>query len=203
MPLARASHRCAQSTSTTENNRPLRYRAHVDHRRRRPRLPDPGSPRCRQRVGHRRKSLRRKRQCHSCQERMALPLLLHDFTATVANSPANRRPSNPHRVASGSVLSVRAQPQSSPVRGSVGSLTVIVPRWVDLQQGNHSRLARGQVGQFGFASQRVRQIGYVPVPAISLARAVSRSSVSSAMGAGRRLTARGSTRSGRLATRCA
>lgn len=68
MPLARASHRCAQSTSTTENNRSLRYRAHVDHRRRRPRPPDPGSPRCRQRVGHRRKSLRRKRQCHSCQE---------------------------------------------------------------------------------------------------------------------------------------
>jgi hypothetical protein len=137
------------------------------------------------------------------QVRMALPLLLHDFTATVAKTLANRRPSNPHRVASGSDLSVRAQPQSSPVRGSVGSLTVIVPRWVDLQQGNYSRLALGQVGQFRFNSQRVGQIGYMPVPAISLARAVSRSSVSSARGAGRRLTARGSTRSGRLATRCA
>ena len=135
--------------------------------------------------------------------RMALPLLPHDFTATVAKTLANRRPSNPHRVASGSGLSVRAQPQSSPVRGSVGSLTMIVPRWVDLQQGKYSRLALGQVGQFRFTSQRVGQIGYVPVPAISLARAVSRSSVSSAMGAGRRLTARGSTRPGRLATRCA
>jgi len=68
MPLARASHRCAQSTSTTENDRPPWYRAHVDRRRRRPRPPDPGSPRCGQSVGHRRKSLRRKRQCHSCQE---------------------------------------------------------------------------------------------------------------------------------------
>jgi hypothetical protein len=137
------------------------------------------------------------------QGRMALPLLPHDFTATVANSLANRRPSNPHRVASGSGLSVRAQAQSSPVRGSVGSLRMIVPRWVDLQQGKYSRLALGHVGQFRLTSQRLARIGHWPVPAISLARATSRCSVRSAMGAGRRLTARGSTRSGRLATRCA
>ena len=138
-----------------------------------------------------------------CQERMALPLLPHDFTATVAKTLANRRPSNPHRVAGGSDLSVRAQPQSSPVRGSVGSLRMIVPRWVDLQQGKYSRLALGQVGQFRLTSQRLARIGHWPVPAISLARATSRCSVRSAMGAGRRLTARGFTRSGRLATRCA
>ena len=134
---------------------------------------------------------------------MALPLVLYDFTATVAKTPANRPPSHRFRVASCPGLCVRAQPQTSPVRGSVGSLRMFVPRCADLQQRECARLALGHVGKFRLTSQRLARIGHVPVPAISLARAAARSSVSSAMGAGRRLTARGSTRSGRLATRCA
>ena len=68
MPLARACHRCAQRPSTTENGRPLSCLTHVAHQCCPSRPPDPGSPSCRQRVGHRRKSLRPKRQCHSCQD---------------------------------------------------------------------------------------------------------------------------------------
>ena len=80
---------------------------------------------------------------------MALPLLLYHFTATVAKTLANRRRPKPHCVASGSGLSVRAQPQSSPVRGSFGSLTMIVLRWVDLQQ---EKKVSGTNGTAAFAA---------------------------------------------------
>jgi hypothetical protein len=55
------------------------------------------------------------------------------FRRRVAKTAANCRPSNRHRVASGSRLSVRSQRQSSPVRGSIGALSIVRPRCADLQ----------------------------------------------------------------------
>lgn len=89
---------------------------------------------------------------------MALPLVLYDFTATVAKSPANRRPSHRLRVASGPGLSVRAHAQTSSVRGSVGSLKMVVLRCADLQQSQGARLAPGHVGKFRLTSRRVGRI---------------------------------------------
>jgi hypothetical protein len=63
---------------------------------------------------------------------MALPLVLYDVTATIAKAPASRRPSHPLRIASCPGLGVRAQCQTPPVRGSVGSLRMDLLRCVDL-----------------------------------------------------------------------
>ncbi|MFN0051235.1 MAG: glycosyltransferase family 4 protein, partial [Planctomycetales bacterium] len=57
--------------------------APVAHHRCSPRPPDPASPRCRKRVGPRRKSLPRKRQCHS-----GLAPLLEAFHAVRQERPA-------------------------------------------------------------------------------------------------------------------
>ena len=90
MPLARACHRCAHRPCSTENDRPLPCLTHVAHQCCPSRPPDPGSPRCRQRVGHRRKSLRPKRQCHSCQdsfrESRSRPGCRHGQTTTCGRS---------------------------------------------------------------------------------------------------------------------
>jgi hypothetical protein len=59
------SHRCAHSTSITENDRRLSSGTHVAHQCCPPTEPDQSDLGGRQCVGHRRKSLRPTRQCHS------------------------------------------------------------------------------------------------------------------------------------------
>jgi hypothetical protein len=63
---------------------------------------------------------------------MALPLVMYDVTATIGMAPASRGPSHPLRLARCTGLGVRAQRQTPPVRGSVGSLRMVVPQCVDL-----------------------------------------------------------------------